>query len=185
LLADIVAVDTDASFITALTNRPEPPYLARFHGWQLNESFSWFPTIVSFVKLGAVIGDVKFVRLPAGGAEGWQRPPSAMFFVILSGNARSYVHVGQETAISSRFDTETGPAEPELGDPRWECAKFVPGGINLVIIAADVDDRAQGHSTFPQPLGTAWLYRSRCGVNCYRSMWFGTRVLAMAMSKAR
>jgi hypothetical protein len=144
----IAAAATNASFITALTNRPEPPYLARFQCWKLNESFSGYPTIGSAVSLGVVHGDVKLVKLPAGGAEGWHRPPSIMFFVILSGSARSYVPVRQGTTISSPSDAEGGSCEPGLDDPNWERAEFVPGGVNQVIVAADVDARAKGHLTF-------------------------------------
>ncbi|KIW32152.1 uncharacterized protein PV07_03722 [Cladophialophora immunda] len=88
--ASISESDATTLYITALTNHRDPPYLARAQCWALAAPFTVYPTVGRALALGAV-DNATYVVLPPRSAEGWHRPPHAMFFVLLSGLAQVYV----------------------------------------------------------------------------------------------
>ncbi|EXJ68051.1 uncharacterized protein A1O5_08666 [Cladophialophora psammophila CBS 110553] len=162
--------------MTALTNHPVPPYLARVQCWALSADFTTYPTVGRALALGAV-DNATYVVLPPRGAEGWHRPPHPMFFVLLSGVAQVYVpnasggDVGGEGASYSSsgdngcdsdgddgYDYGRGlqqqqqqhqeRRQPPPDDEGWTTLAITPGSPHQILIAADTDARAKGHLTF-------------------------------------
>ncbi|KIW95408.1 uncharacterized protein Z519_03992 [Cladophialophora bantiana CBS 173.52] len=164
--------------MTALTNHPVPPYLARVQCWALSAGFTVYPTVGHALALGAV-DNATYVVLPPRGAEGWHRPPHPMFFVLLSGVAQVYVpnagggdDRGEGATDSSGTDgfgsdgdygydhgrglqqqqhqeqRQSQHRQPPPDDEGWTTLAITPGSPHQILIAADTDARAKGHLTF-------------------------------------
>ncbi|KIX95594.1 uncharacterized protein Z520_08714 [Fonsecaea multimorphosa CBS 102226] len=113
-------------YITALTNHPHPPYLARLQCWALATPFTVYPTVGRALALGDV-DNATYVVLPPRSAEGWHRPPHNMFFVLLSGVARVYVpHSGESRSEDGVGGCDYGFGRGRGGDDyRAGCRRHV------------------------------------------------------------
>ncbi|KAJ9606796.1 hypothetical protein H2200_008806 [Cladophialophora chaetospira] len=148
-------------YITAVTNHPDPPYLARLQCWSLTSSFTVYPTVGKSLPLGDV-DNVTYVVLPRRSGEGWHRAPHAMYFVLLSGLAQVYVpkHEKVEAGDSqerlaptgggwrSAGSVQGGPDQPRPDDENWDFITIMASSPQQVLIAVDTDLRARGHLTF-------------------------------------
>jgi len=92
---------------------------ARFQCWQFSKPFSTYPTVGKAISL-ADVSNLTYVVLPPRSEEGIHKPPHAMFFVLLAGQA----HV----------------TLPDGSDELW-----IGEGVNGFMIAADT--RGIGHYT--------------------------------------
>ncbi|KIW13269.1 hypothetical protein PV08_08456 [Exophiala spinifera] len=141
--------------LSAVLNEPDPPYHAIVQCWELSPWFVSYPTTGRALSLGDT-ANATYVVLPPRGGEGWHRPPSPMFFVLLSGLAHVKTYppalpglaAERDQHPSQNQDVEGGGHDDDDDDDEPTESLFVVSGVNPLIIAVDTDLRSPGHLTF-------------------------------------
>ncbi|KAK5235584.1 hypothetical protein LTR47_003057 [Exophiala xenobiotica] len=156
--------------LSAVVNTPNPPHHAVVECWALSSPFITYPTVGKALGLGDT-ANATYVVLPPHSAEGWHRPPSPMFFVLLSGLAhvKTYPHplttnvyTDSHTTVDLDLDLDLDVSVQQQERQQQQRQQqqtplyaqepteslYIVSGVNPLIIAADTDMRSPGHLTF-------------------------------------
>jgi hypothetical protein len=80
----IITTNTKYLILTAMTTEANDHAYAEC--WELNAAFDTYPTIGESVSVGDT-SNTAYVVLPPKSKEGIHRPPSPMYFILLTGQA--------------------------------------------------------------------------------------------------
>ncbi|KAK5194372.1 hypothetical protein LTR99_002873 [Exophiala xenobiotica] len=151
--------------LSAVVNTPNRPHHAVVQCWALSSPFITYPTVGKALGLGDT-ANATYVVLPPHSAEGWHRPPSPMFFVLLAGLAhvKTYpptttnVYTDSHTTVDLDLDLDVSVQEQQQQQRQQQQTPlyaqepteslYIVSGVNPLIIAADTDMRSPGHLTF-------------------------------------